>query len=176
MKKIIQIMILLLAFVVIACNNKQPPQGSNTVFKPIISTDTMSHTSWSVNGCAEKATRVDTKFPASGKYTDYTDLPSGDKLGINAKGDSIVYNRVEEHLCCRQVKVAIAKKENIITITEYWFGKGCKCKCSSTVYAEIRQLPKGEYQVYAVATGTNPVDDKPTEGRDTVMSQKVIIR
>ncbi|MBK9658370.1 MAG: hypothetical protein IPO68_00470 [Chitinophagaceae bacterium] len=176
MKRIIDVVVLLVALVTIACNNKQPPQNTTGSTQSIISADTLPHSAWSVNGCAEKATRKDTKFPASGEYTDYPGLPSGDALGIKSNGDSIVYNRFEEHLCCRQVKVAIAKKDNIITITEYWFGKGCKCKCSSTVNAVIRQLPKGEYQVYAVATGTNPVDDKPTEGRDTVMSQKVTIR
>jgi len=44
------------------------------------------------------------------------------------------------------------------------------------VHAVVYNLPKGKYQVYAIATGTDPFDDKPVIGRDTVMSQKVSIR
>jgi hypothetical protein len=44
------------------------------------------------------------------------------------------------------------------------------------VHAVIYDLPKGEYEVYAIATGTDPVDDKPANGRDTVMNQKIFIR
>ena len=84
-------MVLLVALVIIACNNKQPPQNTTGSTQSIISADTLPHSAWSVNGCAEKATRKDTKFPASGEYTDYPGLPSGDALGIKSNGDFFLY-------------------------------------------------------------------------------------
>lgn len=175
MKRISLVIVLLASFLIIACNNKQPQQSANTDQQQAVLKDTLLKTSWSVKGCAEKATRSDTKFPASGDFNEYPPLSAND-AGVKAMGDSIVYNRFEEHLCCRKVKVATEKKGNVITITEYWFGQGCKCKCSSTVHAVIRELTKGEYQVYGIATGTDPFDDKPTQGRDTVINQLVVIK
>jgi hypothetical protein len=130
--------------------------------------------SWYVKGCAEKAAKGDTKFsPARDNFPDLM-YPLDNYIKVDR--DSIIYNRYEEHLCCREVRVATRRKDNVITILEYWFRLGCKCKCSSMVHAVIYDLPKGEYQVYAIATGTDPFDDKPTNGRDTVMSQKVSVR
>ena len=161
----------------LSCNHQQSPQqtGNGGESKPPAIADSSLNTSWQVKGCAEKATRSDTKVPPSGEYNDYPGVQQGDEPGIKANGDSIVYNRFDQHLCCRQVKVTIDKSGNSITINEFWFGKGCKCRCSSTVQAVIRRLPKGEYQVYGVATGTDPVDDKPTAGRDTVLRQLLTI-
>ncbi len=153
-----------------SCNQHQSPQQSATT------TDTSLITSWQVMGCAEKATRADTKFPSSGEFTDYPVLPVVGTDGIKADADSIVYSRNVSHLCCRQVKVTVERTVNMISITEYWYRQGCKCKCSSTVRAVIRQLPKGDYRVLAIETGTDPVDDKPAGGRDTVMNQMITIR
>lgn len=153
----------------LSCNHQQSPQQTD-------SKETLLNTAWSVKGCAEKATRSNTKFPDSGEYNDYPDLPPPEGLGIKADGDSITYSRFEQHLCCRQVKVSVEKNENIITFTEYWFGQGCKCRCSSTVHAVVRELPKGEYQLYGVATGTDPVENKPTGIKDTVLAKKVTIQ
>ncbi len=152
-----------------SCNHQQSQQQADNK-EPSL------NTAWSVKGCAEKATRSNTKFPDSGEYKDYPDLPAPEGLGIKAGGDSIIYSRFEQHLCCRQVKVTVEKNENIITVTEYWFGQGCKCRCSSTVHAVVRELPKGEYQVYGVATGTDPVENKPTGIKDTVLAKKVTIQ
>jgi len=44
------------------------------------------------------------------------------------------------------------------------------------VHAVVRELPKGEYQVYGVATGTDPVENKPTGIKDTVLAKKVTIQ
>ncbi len=162
-------LLLITAILLLSCNHQQSPQQADNK-EPLL------NTAWSVKGCAEKATRSNTKFPDSGEYNDYPDLPSPEGLGVKAAGDSIIYSRFEQHLCCRQVKVAVEKKENTITVTEYWFGRGCKCRCSSTVHAVIRQLPKGEYTVLGVATGTDPVEDKPTGIKDTVLTQKIIIK
>jgi hypothetical protein len=109
-------------------------------------------------------------------FTDYPDLPVAGTDGIKADADSIVYLRNVSHLCCRQVKVTVERRDNLISITEYWYRQGCKCKCSSTVRAVIRQLPKGDYRMLAIETGTDPVDDKPAGGRDTVMNQMITIR
>jgi len=132
--------------------------------------------SWGVKGCAEAATRADTKFPSSGDFMDLPDLLTPGTEGIIGDADSIVYTRNVGHLCCRQVNVSLERMENIITITEYWHRQGCKCKCNSTVKAVIRQLPKGVYRVIAVETGTDPVDDKPVAGKDTVMNQVITVR
>lgn len=169
-----------------ACHHKQAPQqtntdgivnnnNGNTVNTTNAATnDSLLFSSWYVKGCAEKAAKGDTKFPPAG--SDFPDLMYPLDSYIKPDGDSIVYNRYEEHLCCREVRVTMQRQGNVITIIEYWFGQGCKCKCSSMVHAVIYGLPKGDYRVYAIATGTDPFDDKPANGRDTVMSQNVSIR
>lgn len=168
LKKMKKTIVLVAVIIILSCNHQQSPQHTE-------SETTSLNTAWNVKGCAEKATRSDTKFPGSGEYNDFPDLPSINELGIRSAGDSIIYTRFQKHLCCRQVKVSVDKKENIITVTEYWFGQGCKCRCSSTVHAVVRELPKGEYLVYAITTGTDPVEDKPTGLKDTVLQEKVII-
>ena len=155
-----------------ACNNKQPQQGAESN-KPV--RDTLI-SSWSVKGCAEAAQRATTKFPGSGEFTDYPDLPvpGVDEIAVN--GDSIVYHRFVHHGCCRKVKLSTERKDNVITITEYWWGQICKCMCQSDLRAVVNKLPKGTYQVYAIETGTDPITDKPAEGRDTVMAKVVDIK
>jgi hypothetical protein len=176
------VFILIVSF---SCHHQQVPQqthtdsitnhdNGNTVNNNLPVKDTTLFSNWYVKGCAERGGKGDTKFPPSG--SDFPDLMYPLDNYIKTDGDSIVYNRYEEHLCCRQVRVRTQRQGNIINITEYWFRQGCKCKCSSMIHAVIYDLPKGEYQVYGIATGTDPFDDKPTNGRDTVMSQKVFIR
>ena len=173
-----------LIFFFIACslsfNQKQTPHqsynGENFFNNLISAKDTTPIISWQVKGCAEKAAKGNTKFPSSGEYNDYPDLPMPGDNGISAEGDSIVYSRFVRHGCCRKVEVSTKLHEKIITIIEYWSGRICKCMYSSTIKSVIRKLPKGEYHVYGIETGTDPVDDKPTNGRDTVMSQQVTIK
>ncbi len=172
---------MMLSFVLLAaCTGKKQkdakPAASPENKSTALVLDTSFNSYWMVKGCAEAATRKNTKFPSSGEFKDDSELPSAGDTGIKAEADSIIYNRFEQHLCCRQVKVSVEKNENIITVTEYWFGQGCKCRCSSTVHAVVRQLPKGDYQVYGVATGTDPVENKPTGIKDTVLAKKVTIQ
>lgn len=162
--------LILVPFTFISCNLHQTPKQT------VAGKDSSLNSSWVVKGCAEAATRADTKFPSSGDFMDIPDLSAPDAEGIIGDADSIVYTRNVSHLCCRQVNVSLERKENTITITEYWQRPGCKCKCNSTVKAVIRQLPKGVYRVIAVETGTDPVDDKPVAGRDTVMNQVITVR
>lgn len=165
----------------LACQHKNSPQqtannnhGNPANTRDSLSQDTLFISNWYVKGCAERAAGGDNKSAP----------PEGDLPGLiypldnylRSAGDSILYNRYEEHLCCRQVKVSIQRRGNTIDIIEYWFRQGCKCKCSSMVHATVYDLPKGEYRVYAIATGTNPFDDKPVNARDTVMDQKIILR
>lgn len=170
MKKVIPFLLFIAGLAYLACNQHQSPQQSEA------GKDSSLISSWQVKGCAEAATRADTKFPASGDFKDLPDLSASGTDGIVANADSIVYTRNVSHLCCRQVKLSLERNENIITITEYWHHQGCKCKCNSTVRAVVRHLPKGDYRVIAVETGTDPVDDKPTAGKDTVMNQVITIR
>jgi len=170
----------------ISCNQKQSPQqtgsgnsvqhnNGNIVIHSAAS-DTSVLTSWQVKGCAEVALKENTKSISTEKYKEYNSLLSPGENGINAEGDSIIYTRYVSHGCCRKVKVNTEIHGNVINITEFWWGQICKCMCSSDVKAVIRHLTKGEYQVYAVETGTDPFDDKPTNGRDTVMRQQVTIK
>jgi hypothetical protein len=170
----------------ISCNQKQSSQqtnpgasvqnnNGNNASPSAVNGDSLS-ASWYVKGCARDANKEDREIPSKGEVRDYPDLPMPVENSIKAERDSIIYNRYVSHGCCRKVKVNTEKQGNVITITEYWWGQICKCMCSSDVTAVIRQLPKGVYQVYAVETGTDPFDDKPANGRDTVMSQKVIIK
>lgn len=155
------------------CNPKQSPQQTGN---PSATTDTSLQASWTVKGCAAIAEKADTKFPDSGEFKDYPDLPVPGEKGINTDGDSIVYSQYREHLCCRRVNVTTQRLGNVITFTENWYGRGCKCNCRSTLRAVVNQLPKGEYRVYAIYTATDPFDDKPNNGRDTIFSQQVIIK
>ena len=170
MKKVIPSLLIIASFTNTSCNQHQTPQQSDT------GKDSLLISTWQVKGCAEAATRADTKFPSSGDFTDLPDLATSGTDGLSGDADSIVYTRNVSHLCCRQVEVSLERRENTITITEYWHRQGCKCKCSSLVRAVVRQLPKGDYRVIAVETGTDPVDDKPSGGKDTVMNQVITIR
>lgn len=186
MKPFIAYLIISAVMTAFACHHKQAPQEANVDgatnningtaagANNVSANDSLLFSSWYVKGCAERAAKGDTKFPSAGG--DFPDLMYPLDNYIKSDGDSIVYNRYEEHLCCREVRITTQRQGNIITITEYWFRQGCKCKCSSMVHAVIYGLPKGEYELYAIATGTDPFDDKPTNGRDTVMSQKLSIR
>ena len=176
MLKLIPLSILVSCF--LSCNQKQAPQQNNnggiTSNNLSVAKDTIPLSSWQVKGCAEKSIKADTKFPSSGEFNDYPDLPGDNE--IKAEGDSIIYSRFVHHGCCRKAEVSTHQHERVITIVEYWTGSICKCMCNSSIRAVIKKLPKGEYQVYAIETGTNPMDNKPSEGRDTVMSQKVTIK
>ncbi len=155
----------------LSCHRMQLPQQTDKRVS-----DAGVHFVWHVEGCAGKAAHSKTALPQASENKPYADLPALPQPALTASGDSITYSRFEEHLCCRLVHASVDIKAQIITVTEYWFGKGCKCRCSSTVHAVIRQLPKGTYQVYAIATGTEPVQDKPTGIADTVLVQKVTIQ
>lgn len=183
MKAVLLYFLAVAGIFIISCNHKQSsPQtcsgnsyqsnGENIANNYTNAKDSSLSSSWYVKGCAERATNGDTKFSPS---EDFPDLMYPLNNYIKSDGDSIVYNRYEEHICCREVIVTTQRQGSIINITEYWFGQGCKCMCSSMVHAVIYNLPKGEYHVYAISTGTDPFDDKPTSERDTVMSQKLII-
>lgn len=68
-----------------------------------------------MKGCAEKSARVDSKFPPSGD--DFPDIMYPLDNYIKVDGDSIVYNRYEEHLCCRQVRVETGRDGMLLPIT-----------------------------------------------------------
>ena len=167
---------------IMSCNQKQSPSQTNPassaqdngVFPPV--GDTSISASWYVRGCAEIAIKGAAEFPSKGRYGENKGLEIPGENGIHSGGDSIVYTRYVSHGCCRKVRVNTERQGQVINITEFWWGRICKCMCSSDVKAVIRQLPKGEYQVYAVETGTDPVDDKPNTGRDTVMRQIITIQ
>ena len=168
----------ILVYCFLSCNQKQAPQQNNNggiASNDLpVAKDTVPISTWQVKGCAEKSVKGDTKFPASGEYNNYPDLPEVNE--IKADGDSIIYSRFVHHGCCRKAEVSTHQHERVINIIEYWTGSICKCMCNSSIRAVIQKLPKGEYQVYAIETGTNPMDNKPSDGRDTVMSQKVTIK
>ena len=142
---------------------------------PALSDSSISF-STQVKGCAQKATRENTKFPGAGQDTEYPELSASGTDGILVKGDSVVYTRNVDHLCCRQVELSANRTGQVITITEYWHRQGCKCRCSSTVRLVMKQLPKGQYSLYGIETGTSPVDDKPVAGKDTVLQQVFTIQ
>lgn len=155
---------------------QQYNQRELAVNNPPAAKDTTPVFSWQVKGCAEKAAAGNTKFPSSGEYHDDPDFPLPGDHGITTGGDSIIYSRFVRHGCCRKVKVSTNRQEKVITIIEYWTGSICKCMCSSAIRAVIQKLPPGDYRVFAIETGTNPLDDKPYTGRDTVMQQIVIVK
>ncbi len=137
--------------------------------------DTTPVSSWEVKGCAAKATKAVTKFSSPGENVDYPDLRMPGEEGITAAADSIIYSRFVRHGCCRKASVSIQQQGNTLNFVEYWTGSICKCMCSSTIRAVIKKLPPGEYKVFAIETGTNPLDDKPNSGRDTLIRQKLLI-
>lgn len=174
--------LILVSFMVVfafSCNQKQSPQQNNNggidINNTVAPKDTIPLSSWQVKGCAEKA-KAGTKFPSEGEYKDDPDLPMPGDNDIKADGDSIIYTRAVHHGCCRKAEVSTHQHERIITIVEYWTGQICKCMCNSTIRAVIQKLPKGEYRVYAIETGTDPITDTPHPERDTVMQKTVTIQ
>lgn len=174
MNSAIQSFILFAGIFFISCNQQQSPRQTSAGNLNGAIKDTVFRSAWKVTGCAEKA--ASTKLASPDKYIDYPDPGITSGPYIRVSGDTIYYNRTVTHLCCRQVTVSTRREQENITITENWFRPGCKCKCSSSVSAVIHQLPKGEYQVYVIEKGTDPVDDKPTTASDTLLWQKTSIR
>lgn len=158
-------LILLFSFLyVTSCNHRQAPQQL-TVNGPGVTG------SWKVEGCAsEKSPGKITKEKQVDNFT-LTDDPV-----ITIKGDSITYSRTLTHLCCRQARLNIYKKDSLLTIQEYWYNQGCKCHCNSTVSAVLNKIAAGNYQLYIIEAGTNPFDDKPMPSQDTIWTQRVIIK
>lgn len=127
--------------------------------------------SYHVEGCASE--RI-SKSGESKFQKPATNWPSLDTIYI--KGDSLIYNRSVDHLCCRKVKLTCDIKENRITIIEHWHGMACKCKCESTVEAVIRKLKPGKYQVLVLLTATDPLNDQATSGADTLFQKDLIVK
>ena len=174
MKTMISVFILFTGSFILSCNQKQSPQQINTGTDGQPLSDSTLRASWQVTGCAEKA--AVTKSPATGNYQEFPEQQGVPGPAIRVAGDSVTYTRVVSHLCCRQVTVSTKREQQTITITEYWFRPGCKCRCSSTVNAVIHQLPKGEYRIYAIEKGTDPVDDKPVSIADTLLRERITIQ
>lgn len=157
------------------------PAGSHTIFGSAmypgsITKDTIPVSFWEVRGCAAKGSDPVTKFSPPAENMDYADLLLPGEEGITTSDDSVVYSRYVRHGCCRKATVSIERQGNTISFVEYWTGSICKCMCSSVIRAVIKKLPPGKYQVYAVETGTNPLDDTPNNARDTVMHQTVLLK
>lgn len=139
-----------------------------------IGIDTLaSNLTWDVKGCASKSTGRDAKS-IPGNIQEKPPFPVENSITFG--GDSVVYQRQVDHLCCRLVEISTKQQNNVISIIEFWHKRGCKCHCTSNVRAVIHNLKKGTYQVLGIETGTNPFDDKPYAGADTVLRQIVTIR
>ena len=159
--------LLITGFTFFACNQQQSLQQSNA--------STESFFSWQVKGCAEKATRSKTDVTAD-SFRSFPELKSPGYPAILVEADSLVYTREVSHLCCREVTLNTRRENALIIISEHWFRPGCKCRCSSAVSAVIRRLPAGEYQVLVIETGTDPVNDQPVNGADTLLQQKITVQ
>lgn len=173
MKTIITTLLLMMACCFISCNQKQSPRQISPANMVNPSPDSPVQYSWQVAGCAEKNT---SKSQTSGQYEELPEGQVGTGPEIIVAGDSVAYSHNVIHLCCRQVTVSTKREEYVLTINEYWFRKGCKCRCSSTISGVIRQLPEGNYQLYVLATGTDPVNDNPVNRADTLLHQAITIR
>lgn len=173
--------IIYLAFsglILFSCHQRQTVQQSGNTSSsgsPAFADSSLSF-STQVKGCAEKEMGGNAKFQGDGQDTSFHEYSASGTDGILVKGDSVVYSRNVDHLCCRQVDLSARRSGQVITVTEYWHRQGCKCKCNSTVSLVIKQLPKGQYSLYGIETGTDPVDDKPTASKDTVLQQVFTIQ
>lgn len=126
--------------------------------------------SYLITGCAaEKEVKSKTNVAAAEPL-----MP--EELTVKVKGDSVLYIRNVTHLCCRKAKLSTKIKDSSITITEYWYRQGCKCKCSSTIEAVVNKLAKANYSIIIVETGTDPVNDKPILTKDTIWKGFVTIK
>jgi|GEM_PF-2241016 len=174
MKTIITAFLLLTGTWLVSCNLKQSPSQVNAGTTNHLLNDTSVRFSWQVTGCASKS--VATKARSNNEFSEFPERPGEGSPEVRVAGDSISYTRVVSHLCCRQVTVSTKRENQILTITEYWFRPGCKCKCSSTVNAVIRQLPKGKYQLYVIETGTDPLNDSPVNAADTLLRRSITVQ
>lgn len=174
MKTIIVAFLLLTGTWLVSCNQKQSPSQINAGTTNHLLNDSSLRFSWQVTGCAEK--RDAGKSRSGTEFSEFPERQVELSPELRVAGDSISYTRVVSHLCCRQVTVSTKREKQTLTITEYWFRPGCKCKCSSTVNAVIRQLPKGEYQLYVIETGTDPVNDSPVNAADTLLRETISVQ
>lgn len=170
---------------ILSCNHIQTPSQANgnnnsqgvpildQPQKPSVKDSGIFYT-WNVTGCASKAAGSNTK--SAEQIGNDPDLSTLGENGITAEGDSIIYSRFVRHGCCRKAEVSTQRLGKTIIVTEYWEGKICKCMCSSIIRTVVQKLSKGEYLVYGLETGTDPITNKPSKGIDTVMSQKVYIK
>lgn len=169
MRSINIFLLLVTGTVFYSCNQKHSSQQTQS------GNIAASAFSWQVKGCAEKAIRSKADITPDS----FRSFPESAEPGLpllHVAGDSLLYTREVSHLCCREVTVSARQQQSLITITEYWFRPGCKCKCSSTVSAVMRQLPAGEYQVIVVETGTDPLHDQPTNAVDTLLNRKITVQ
>ena len=174
MKTIISAFLLLTGTWLVSCNQKQSPSQVNAGTTNHLLNDSSVRFSWQVTGCAEKG--VAGKSRSGTAFSEFPEQQVELSPEVRVAGDSISYTRVVSHLCCRQVTVSTKREKQTLTITEYWFRPGCKCKCSSTVNAVIGQLPKGEYQLYVIETGTDPVNDSPVNAADTLLRRSITVQ
>lgn len=158
------------------CNTLQARQhmasdlfaGGKTVFN---SADSIPQYSLQITGCAGGDER---KSRTPEKVFNNKSLVAEDPE-LTVQGDSIIYTRSVTHLCCRKLKVSVEQKDNVITLTEYWYHQGCKCRCSSTVNAVIKKLAKGNYTFHMIEGGTDPFNDKEILQKDITWSKSIII-
>lgn len=133
---------------------------------------TEKNVSWTVKGCAESSSKpARISEPAKGGPGDFPEQWGK----IVVAGDSLVYTRTLQHLCCRQVRLSADRKEGVIMVREYWYGKGCKCHCNSSLRLVVHQIPAGSYRVFVTEAGTDPVADKPVSATDTLLTQEIRI-
>lgn len=150
-----------------ACSTQQA--GSHASNTNGTSVQVANPFSYLITGCAsEKEVKLNEKAADEGPF-----LP--EELTVTVKGDSILYSRIVTHLCCRKVKLSTEIKESSITITEYWYRHGCKCKCNSTINAIVDKLIKGNYNIRIIETGTDPFNDQPVQIKDTIWTGVVTI-
>jgi len=91
---------------------------------------------------------------------------------IKNQGNSIIYQRSEEHNC-REIKLEKETKGNVIKIYEVMTGPACLCRCGSQMTMLIKNLPTGIYQVNIYQAGTEYKLDQAAGHEEPIEPKKI---
>ena len=119
--------------------------------------------SYYVKGCADSENGIETRGP----------LNDDRGPGVVLSGNSLVYYRAVNHLCCRKAEARVEFSGFEIDLYEVWSGQGCRCTCFSEIIAGVDRFPPGRYTLNVYETGTK-ADGEPME-KATILTKEFFI-
>ncbi len=136
---------------------------------PSLNLKPAAYFNYKITGCAK--TEI-----SKNKLSETNNTTTPDFLNVVAQEDSLVFKQSVSHFCCRKVKLGSSQTDSTIIITTYWYGKICKCHCSSQLYAVVNKIPAGKYNVYIINVETDLTDEQKQLPKDTIWRNTISIK